>query len=87
MSRELKPCGTHAAYQRHRRRGETPCTACLAANAAKTRAHKRASPDYVQRCNERNAARERARIRLAREYPARFRELCNEEYRKLGEGS
>lgn len=82
MSRELKPCGTHAAYQRHRRSGEPPCSACLAANAEKTRAHKQASPDYVQRCNERNKARERARVRLAREYPARFRQLCNEEYRR-----
>lgn len=31
---ELKPCGTDAAYQRHRRKGEYPCTACLEAHAA-----------------------------------------------------
>lgn len=28
MSRELKPCGTVAAYERHRRRGEEVCEAC-----------------------------------------------------------
>jgi hypothetical protein len=29
MTRELKPCGTLAAYKRHQRRGEVPCYACL----------------------------------------------------------
>ena len=28
MTRELKPCGTWAAYQRHLRNQETPCTEC-----------------------------------------------------------
>lgn len=28
MSRQLAPCGTNAAYQRHKRHGETPCPAC-----------------------------------------------------------
>lgn len=32
--KKLKPCGTNAAYQRHRRKLEYPCTACLAAHAA-----------------------------------------------------
>ena len=31
--RELKPHGTAAAYKRHRRHGETPCDACLLAEA------------------------------------------------------
>lgn len=26
--RVLKPCGTNAAWQRHRRKGEYPCEAC-----------------------------------------------------------
>jgi hypothetical protein len=30
----LKPCGTNAAYQRHRRNNEYPCPPCLAAHAA-----------------------------------------------------
>jgi WhiB family redox-sensing transcriptional regulator len=29
----LKQCGTSAAYQRHRRRGEQPCEACKRAEA------------------------------------------------------
>lgn len=32
--RRLKPCGTAAAYHRHRRRGEEPCHACRKAVAA-----------------------------------------------------
>lgn len=31
--RDLKPCGTEAAYQRHIRRHETPDEACYAAAA------------------------------------------------------
>lgn len=30
-ARELKPCGTHAAYRRHIAHGEDPCEACLEA--------------------------------------------------------
>lgn len=33
MPRELKPCGTEAAYRRHIRKGERPCEECLAAHA------------------------------------------------------
>ena len=29
-----QPCGTEAAFKRHKRRGETPCAACVAANRA-----------------------------------------------------
>lgn len=31
--RELKPCGTNAAYARHKAAGEYPCTPCLEAHA------------------------------------------------------
>lgn len=31
--RELKPCGTNAAYARHKANDEYPCTACLEAHA------------------------------------------------------
>jgi hypothetical protein len=30
---DLKPCGTLAAYTRHKRRGEKPCEACRQAAA------------------------------------------------------
>ena len=39
MNRPIsKPCGTTAAYKRHRRHGETPCDACKAAWAEFIRA-------------------------------------------------
>ena len=37
MSRELQPCGTRAAYQRHIRSGEEPCEACREANRTRGR--------------------------------------------------
>jgi hypothetical protein len=36
---DVKPCGTRAAYTRHRQRGETPCPDCTAANSAYHRAY------------------------------------------------
>lgn len=33
MARALKPCGTVAAYRRHRKNGEDPCDLCKKANA------------------------------------------------------
>jgi DNA-binding NarL/FixJ family response regulator len=34
MTRQLKPCGSPAAYRRHIRHGEPACDACLKAHAA-----------------------------------------------------
>ena len=39
----LKPCGTRAAYVRHRRRGEPVDEACLAANNQATQSRQRAA--------------------------------------------
>jgi hypothetical protein len=36
------PCGTNAAYTRHKRAGEPACKACLAAHTAYTIAYERA---------------------------------------------
>ena len=33
MARELRPCGTPAAYRRHLRNGEKPCLPCARAHA------------------------------------------------------
>jgi len=41
MARELKPCGTNAAYARHVEAGEQPCEACKEAHAAYNRARYR----------------------------------------------
>lgn len=35
--RQLRPCGTMAAYARHRANGEQPCAPCRAAHAAEKR--------------------------------------------------
>lgn len=36
----LAPCGTNAAFQRHRYRGETPCEACVEARTASEREYR-----------------------------------------------
>lgn len=41
--RELQPCGTAAAYQRHRRYNEPICEPCMTANAANRRRQRRAA--------------------------------------------
>lgn len=41
--RNLQPCGTRAAYRRHRRRGETACQPCRDAAAAFKRKYHRRS--------------------------------------------
>ena len=42
MAKTLQPCGTNAAYQRHKMAGETPCEPCLRAHAAYAHAYRRA---------------------------------------------
>jgi hypothetical protein len=39
--RPLRPCGTHAAWERHKRRGEEPCLPCAEAERAYQRARSR----------------------------------------------
>lgn len=39
VRRDLKPCGTVAAYRRHQRRRETPCAACTVAHVDARRAY------------------------------------------------
>jgi len=41
MSRQLRPCGTQAAYERHLRAGEKPCAPCRAAHNAYCRGYTR----------------------------------------------
>ncbi|HEY3683436.1 MAG TPA: hypothetical protein VGL93_10375 [Streptosporangiaceae bacterium] len=41
--RPFKPCGTTAAYDRHRRHGETPCDACRTAYVTNRRERRQAA--------------------------------------------
>lgn len=34
--KKLRPCGTYAAFQRHQKRDEEPCEACVAAASTRT---------------------------------------------------
>lgn len=45
MSRELRPCGTFAAYRRHLRSGEEPCDPCR--GAAREQRQQRRKPASV----------------------------------------
>ena len=63
-----KPCGTHAAYVRHLKKGEPACQPCLNANAADTRARyaaTRASSTYKARDKARDKASGGATARSA----------------------
>lgn len=48
MKKELAPCGTPAAYQRHRRRGEEIDDACREAINAYNRAYAEAHPHITE---------------------------------------
>jgi hypothetical protein len=78
-TRQAAPCGTYGAYQAHRKRGQEPCDACRAANAAYERQYRKNSPELYARELAAQYAKERALRRLASEYPERFTELLNEE--------
>lgn len=49
----VKPCGTRAAWLRHRKNGETPCEPCREAAARESR-ERRAKARKVVRCHECN---------------------------------
>ena len=91
MSRELKPCGTPAAYQRHLWRGEEPCRECreAARRADRGRKRNRTQPRELQPCGTRAAYQ---RHRRAGEEPCgpcreanrtRGREEWRKRHRKL----
>jgi hypothetical protein len=73
MARELKPCGTPAAYARHLYHDEPPCESCRAAHSA----HKTESNS--ERSRFRAAARQRALTRLKRKFPKTYRAFLEEE--------
>lgn len=61
MPRELQPCGTEAAYQRHWRSGQQPCDPCRRAHNANNRPA--------------NVIRDKAIAQLIREHRGRFLEI------------
>ena len=80
MSREVKPCGTTAAYQRHLRSGEEPCRECreAARRADRGRKRNRTQPRELQPCGTRAAYQRHIR---AGEEPC---EACREANRTRG---
>lgn len=86
-ARQLKPCGTWSAYQRHRTAGEEPCGPCRQAANDYHRA-RRKDPGLRARIKRENRVQSRAAWRLVDEHRDRFRELVAEEMkRELGIGS
>lgn len=65
MGRDLMPCGTQAAYQRHLRQGEEPCDACRAANTAYKRSRLFVPPRPLMPCG--TAAAYRRHLRYGEE--------------------
>lgn len=70
---DLKPCGTNAAYQRHRSRGEEPCEPCREAYREYSR--------VIQR------PMRRASALLAEAHPEEYQEAVREQVRRGVTGS
>lgn len=68
----VQPCGTYAAYERHRRRGEQPDQDCV--DAARTYSAARHQRNRHHQRHE-DAARRRAHRRLAAAHQTEFRAL------------
>jgi len=71
---ELRPCGTEAAYRRHRNHGEDACELCLIAHRDYTR--------NSERGKVLSRARHRALSRLQDAYPDSFQIFFAEELAK-----
>ena len=69
--------GTYAMSQRHRKRGETPCTACLIAQREYMRAYR--EKNGTDRDYRYTRAYDRATQRLREMHPGQFKALLAEE--------
>lgn len=86
MSRTLAPCGTVAAYNRHLRRGETPCDACREANTARYQAYMEQLGDYGKRQRRIDSqAAARATSILRQRHRDEYRALYQAEKRRLAQ--
>lgn len=79
--RKLKPCGTPAAAERHRRRGEEICPACRTARNAKFVQYHRARKRGPERITQ--EAEEIALRQLRINHEAEFRRLRLEALKRL----
>jgi hypothetical protein len=85
MARELKPCGTVGAYNRHRYRGEPTDDACRDAWRQYTNTRRRALAVLAQEQPEkygelrRELAENRALTMLSLYFPDRYAELLEQE--------
>lgn len=81
----MTECGTYAAYQRHKRRGEPACQpCCLARNAYAAHRWADATPETRLAKRVHRRAYERALSRLRQQHRGEFAALLREE-RKLAE--
>lgn len=70
MPRELKPCGTNAAYQRHRYKGENPCDLCVEGIKVYQRGYKHTE---AYKAYEREYHQERGQTEAYKESQRRYR--------------
>lgn len=73
------PCGTYAAYQRHRRRSEQPCAPCRVAATTYHRELRRDSAETRASINRQSRVQSRALHRLRQSHPDEYRKLYVEE--------
>lgn len=85
MARQVQPCGTYAAWQRHRKRGEDPCPEDVQAKRDYQAAYRERAgrPDVTPpEVRAYRRARVRALDRLAQTYQTAFAALLDEELAK-----
>lgn len=79
MPRELQPCGTPGAYQRHMRRGETPCAPCATAWKAYSSRYKSENAAAVKAQRQRHDTEGPRRLAPCGTRAAYARHLYNRE--------
>lgn len=83
MKKTPAPCGTYAAYQRHRAANEDACVPCKAAANDYQAAYRRANPQSVRQRTATQTAWRRAASRLAAAHRQEFDRLYRTEKRKI----
>lgn len=85
MPRELQPCGTYAAWQRHKKNNEDPCESCWRARRQYQRAYRKVAPrSESDRRKAHRRAHRRALVALSQRYSTAFLDLLGKELAKEG---